>query len=158
MTGWGRWEFDGPEDEIRFEGDDGGAKTYRSHPLLRPLFRDVWKNLRNGVALILDHGGNVVYRFTCDDGEIREAATIDRPKEMDCGLAFCHFVETDDKVLLVYESGLDCFSAAGQLIWKVDGLKYDSLYAGLEPGLVIYESEHSGRWAYRLDSGDRIDT
>lgn len=155
LDGWGVLEFRGGDEEIVYAGDDGTYRSHRRHPLLSgSIFLEVWKNEREGAALLLDHYGRHVYRLDAADGTLSEAAALNRPEDMDYGMARSTFAEADGRVLLIYEGGVICFDRRGNPLWRADHDKYDLLYEGTSDGLVRFTSEFSGGRAYRLTDGE----
>jgi hypothetical protein len=115
----------------------------------------------DGVAfpmVVLLAGETAYSLILIDDKGLSDAVDLYRRRELRRGHYRQSFVAVSQGVLFVYEGGLIRFASDGKMLWRIDHDRLDWFFVECAADKIWYESEHEGKWAYRLEDGQRCFT
>jgi hypothetical protein len=115
-----------------------------------------WIEKRHKIFLFCNDDGLCVYRLSLEIGVFDEIVQLNRNERDDPDFYRNDFVSIENGCLFIYEGGLVKFNTFGDVCWKITHQYIDRFFTGIRGKYILYESEHEGKWAYHIDSGERI--
>ena len=153
VAGIGTWVLNAPRGQAEFIGEHNYVPSVRGN---------LWKFLEGATQpkfvdperrfVLLDALDEVI-RADAYTGELKTVATVRRAE--DSGLRSSKFV-AGHLPILVFEHGLVVFRSEGQVLWLRDDLKLKDFFQCVTNDRILYSSEHRGKWAYDLHTGDSV--
>lgn len=152
VQGVGTWVLGPTKEEAEFTGRDSYVPAVRGN---------LWKFFEGGSKprfvdpqhrFVLLDAQDEVLRGDANLGELKTVATLKRAENR--GLRRSRFLSEPGPVF-IFEHGLLVFDENGQLRWSLNNLKLDQFFQQIRDGKIVYSSEHCGKWAYDLATGQR---
>jgi hypothetical protein len=148
----------GDRRELILRRIDGEAKyLHLCEPFIGSGHVYYWMDSDRRHVVLIGGAGRAAYCVDLADIRLYIAMNLYRRIDDDYGLYHVRFIGRDDGVLVVYEGGIFYLDADMRCRWKVDHQYIDRIFVGIDDEIARYESEHEGKWGYRLSDGERVE-